>query len=67
MLPGYPYIIFHTVGSLPLRLATFSDTQAWIHTGFQRFPEIGQMLHNENIFNSNKTFQVESETLEREL
>lgn len=42
MLPGYRYIIFRTVGPLPLRLATFFDTQARIHTGFQRFPEIGQ-------------------------
>ena len=34
MLPGYRYIIFRTVGPPP--------TQARIHTGFQRFPEIGQ-------------------------
>ena len=67
MLPLYQYIIFRTVGPLPLRLATFTDTQARIHTGFQRFPEIGQMFHNKNMFNNNKTFQVESETKEREL
>ena len=56
VLPGYRYIIFRTVGPLPLRLATFSNTQARIHTSFQRFQEIGQMFHDKNNFNNNKTF-----------
>ena len=32
--------------------------QARIHTGFHRFTENGQILHNRYIFNKEKTFQV---------
>ena len=30
-----------------------SGMQARIHTGFQRFTEIGQIFHNKYIFNKN--------------
>ena len=35
--------------------------QGWIHTGFPRFMEIGQIFHNKHIFNNNnnRTFKVE--------
>ena len=32
--------------------------QARIHTGFHRFTENGQILHNRYIFNKEKAFQV---------
>ena len=34
------------------------QVQARIHTGFHRFTENGQILHNRYIFNKEKTFQV---------
>ena len=42
------------------RLLICVPRQAWIHTGFHRFTEIGQIFHNKHIFNNNsRTFQVE--------
>ena len=34
--------------------------QAWIHNGFHRFTEIGQIFHNKYIFNHKKLSQLKS-------
>ena len=38
---------------------TYSEPKSLIQTSFYLFTEIGQIFHNENIFNLKKTFQVE--------